>query len=105
MGCFPADRLNIMNTESEAVAQIVRDGLTPIIETEKLAMPVVLWPKTGGIESLEPFLGRPIRKRAKVTVRDHESFVHYVTSHREIGTHLFQDLNEQGGSFTAIINY
>ncbi len=93
------------DTEAGAIAQLAREGQLPIIDSKTLAVPVLLWPKSERRESLEQFLARPIRKRAKVTVRDHESFVHYVTAHRELGTHLFQDVNEQGGSFTAIIDY
>lgn len=93
-------------TEAEVVAALAQQGVQPsIIQSDKLAAPLLYHPRNQVLESLERYLEKPIRKRARLDVRDHQSFIAYVTQHKEAGTQLFAQITEQGGSFTAIIDY
>lgn len=93
-------------TEAETVAHIAQQALQPsLIQDPKIIAPLLFRPRNDSLESLERFLDKPIRKRAKLDVRDHQSFIAYVTQHKEEGTQLFAQITEQGGSFTAILDY
>lgn len=99
----------VQKTEAEAVAEIARKAV-PAVEVMKLEgfeAPVIAheYSKTRTLESLERFMANPIRKRAQLTLRDHSSFIDYVQGHKEPGTIILAELNENGGSFTAIIDY
>lgn len=91
-------------TEAEAVAQIVRDATLPLNQTTP-TVPVLVWPKSEKVESLERFQTNPVRKRASVTVQDYQSFIQYLLTYREPGTTIFAELTEAGGRFVALIDY
>lgn len=94
------------NTEAGAVAEIVRHN-QQLEVLNGLSVPVVAHPERAKreLESLERFLPSPLRPRANVQVRDHQSFVDYVERHKGPGTIVFAEITEQGGSFTAILDY
>jgi uncharacterized protein YfdQ (DUF2303 family) len=95
-------------TESEAVAQIVRDSAQPIFKqpaAHGTAVPLIVNPRTCAVESLEKFLPLPVRKRAVVNLRDVDSFIDYVKLHQEPGTVVLGNLDPDGASFAAILDY
>ena len=94
------------HTETEAVAEIVRDGMTPILNNiAQCDGPIIIIPKTGEVKSLEHLMMHPRRPRAAVNVQDHVSFIEYVTRHKQLGTVIFAEIAEAGGTFTAIVDY
>ncbi|WP_052362066.1 DUF2303 family protein [Geminisphaera colitermitum] len=96
----------VAQTESAAIAALAHEGLKPELQSiEGLRAPLLLWPKSEKISSLEEFLKNPIRKKANVIVRDYMSFADYVIKHAEPGTTVFSKVSEEGGTFTAIIDY
>lgn len=100
--------MNDDRTEADAIASLVRESALPIFKQPSehgTAMPLLVNPRNCTVESLERFLPLPIRKRAKVTVRDHDSFIDYVKLHQEPGTILFAHLDTAGASFTAVLDY
>lgn len=105
-GQQPATREATRNTESGAVAAIVEEHChAHLHELSKLDVPLIILGKTGEVKSLESLMANPRRARAQVTVRDHQAFIEYVTRHKGPGTIIFAEVNENGGSFTAIIDY
>lgn len=72
---------------------------------DNIANTPVLLHRDGRIENLERYLPEPLRPRAKATFNEPQSFIDYVTSHVEEGTHLFGDVTEAGGYFAAILDY
>lgn len=99
-----SDSIIQKDTEAKTVAHIAREGMTPVVH-QTPSTPVLLWPKDQKIESLERFNPTPVRKRAAVVVDDHQSFINYLTAHREPGTMIFAVLSETGGRFVAQIDY
>ncbi|EIQ00721.1 hypothetical protein OpiT1DRAFT_05276 [Opitutaceae bacterium TAV1] len=96
----------VAQTESAAIAEIARQGLFPEYRLDSnLKAPLLLWPQSQKIVSLEEFLKYPEHKKARIEVRDHQSFVEYVLKHAEPGTTVFSEVSETGGSFTAIIDF
>lgn len=93
-------------TEAEAVAEIQRRA-ADIQLLNGLAAPVAAHPANARreLESLERYLPLPLRKRARIDLSAHDSFIDYVERHKEPGTALFCEINESGGSFTAILDY
>lgn len=94
-------------TEADAVAEITAQSQLPQFPCgiPTLVSPLVFWPREQKVQNLEEFMSAPVRKRAQVTVRDHMSFIDYVDKHREPGTTIFSEVNDKGGSFTAVIDY
>jgi uncharacterized protein YfdQ (DUF2303 family) len=93
-------------TEAEVVAALAQHALQPVmLNSPDFKVPVLFNPKTGQLDALERFMPHPVRKRANVALRDHQSFIDYVAKHKEAGTQLFALVTEAGGSFTAIIDY
>jgi uncharacterized protein YfdQ (DUF2303 family) len=96
-----------LKTEAESVADIVRQAEAPIFRESALEgdAPLVIFPRTQKIESLERFGQTPRRPRANVVVCDLPSFKAYVNRHKIEGTHIFCQASETGGSFTALIDF
>lgn len=95
-------------TEAGAVAEIVRASALPIFKQPAdhgTSAPLLVDPRSCEVVSLEKYLPAPVRKRATVMVRDHDSFIAYVELHREAGTALFGNLDTHGANFTAVIDY
>ena len=103
----PTNKIMSDKTEADAVADIARAGMQPIINPTVTGAvpPLVFWPKNQTTESLEKYLANPIRKRATVNLTDFQSFISYVKDFEEAGTRLFCQLTQTGGRFVAIIDY
>jgi uncharacterized protein YfdQ (DUF2303 family) len=87
------------------VAEVVRAGLAPLINPIAVPVPHVLWPGERRVDSLERLCVSPVRKRAVVEVRDYMSCIDYVARHQEPGSVIFAVVREDGGCFTAILDY
>jgi uncharacterized protein YfdQ (DUF2303 family) len=97
-----------MSQSEQNIAETIRDiAAAGIVPRDVAGLPVLAlaWPKDQKIESLERFLDNPRRKRGKVIVRDHVSFIEYVKRHEQVGTLLLADITQTGGSFKAIIDH
>jgi uncharacterized protein YfdQ (DUF2303 family) len=96
------------NTEARAIAAIVRENQAPIFKQPQdhgTSAPLLLWPHSERLESLERLLPLPTCKRATVKLTDYQSFIAYVQAHKLPGTHIFAELTPSGGSFKAFIDY
>lgn len=92
-------------TEADSIAQLARDSMA----FQKLEIPghdtLLVFPN-GNIQSLERYSERPRRKRAAVCLHDQASFADYVKAHSVLGTTaLFGKVSEEGGSFSAVLDY
>ncbi|PAW75146.1 MAG: hypothetical protein B9S38_02350 [Verrucomicrobiia bacterium Tous-C4TDCM] len=88
----------------EAIADLARMGIPRHNTLEQGDEPAIVWPdKT--ITRLEGLLDRPLRKRGTGTFETAESFIAYVLKHKETGTEIVGDANEQRGSFSALLDY
>jgi uncharacterized protein YfdQ (DUF2303 family) len=91
-------------TEADAVAQIVRQAneLKHIssVGAENL---LVFADKT--IVPMEKYAPLPRRKRAKVALSDAQSFSRYAREHWEPGSVIFARADENGGAFSAVLDY
>jgi uncharacterized protein YfdQ (DUF2303 family) len=97
-------------SEADAVAELATQNVSPIIDPFKSpdlkdSTPIVVWPRTGKIESIERYLITPLRRRAVATVRDTASFIAYVNRFKAPNTMLFCETDDDTGSFTAFIDY
>lgn len=92
-------------SEAEAVALITREGMQPIQSTTSDACPILFWPKSEKVQSLEHLQHHPRRKRATVALTDYHSFIAYLELHKEPGTLIFAQLTETSGRFVAVIDY
>ncbi|HLP07911.1 MAG TPA: DUF2303 family protein [Opitutaceae bacterium] len=89
-------------TEADAVAAIAARVMP---EFRSIASTPLAIHRDGKIESLERYLPEPLRERARAVFNEPQSFINYVMAHDDEGTHLFGDVTEAGGSFTAILDY
>lgn len=92
-------------TETEAVAAIVRSANTPILNVPTMGLAVF---PSGKIEELdkEIYRNNPKRKRAWLRLVETRSFINYVKEHKsENATHVFGVATEEGGKFTAFIDW
>jgi len=99
--------VNDNKPEAAVVAELAKQSVQPLLNPEqaKAAAPIIVWPNGQRVDSLEKYQATPVRKRADVKVKDHDSFIDYVKRHQEPGTILFGDLSTEGASFTAVIDY
>lgn len=97
---LPADSI-------QKIQELALAGQAPIIAPADTGAhaPLLIWPAAREIVSLENFGERPLRKRVAVVVHDHNSFIAYVTAHKETGTAVFAVLTEKGGLFLAVLDY
>lgn len=66
-------------------------------------IPYVALPEGYKVQDLEKLLPRPIRKRAKVTMLDHESFVEYVKKHgNPLRSVLYADVDFDASRYSVI---
>lgn len=92
-------------TEADAVAAIVKAAQTPIQITERKGVVILPGGNKINLED-ERFESQPRRKRAAVSLVEASSFIGYVNAYKELGfTHIFGLATEEGGSFTALIDY
>lgn len=93
-----------VKTENDTLVEQVQLANRHAIRDSIASTPVLLH-RDGRIESLERYLPEPLRKRARAVFNEPKSFIDYVVAHSEEGTHLFGDVTEAGGAFTAILDY
>lgn len=84
------------------------DALTEALSIQNVAMdetyePTVLVPRGMEVRSLETYLERPLRRRAKLLTSRIEDFARYVNSAKQDGTIIFID--PECGSAEAVIDY
>lgn len=92
-------------TEAGTVASIVGKANTPLINVDPEGLAIFPDGKIKSLE-LESMLDNPKRKRASVHLSETHSFIKYVVAHKsENSTHLFGIATENGGSFTALLDY
>ena len=89
-------------TEADAVAEIAARNMPEFRSINSTPLAIH---RDGKIESMERYLPEPLRKRARAVFNEPQSFIGYVVAHSEEGTHLFGDVTEAGGAFTAILDY
>lgn len=92
---------------TQVIAELAKASVPKheIVRLPEGTVPFLLWPQDKTTKSLENVLPRPSRKRGSATFIDADSFATYVNQHKETGTVLFGDANEQGGTFVALIDY
>lgn len=66
-------------------------------------VPFALLPEGVHAQSMETYLERPVRRRAKVTIRDAESFITYVRRFSDSDSLVFANLGDR--TFTAVLDY
>ena len=93
-----------VKTENDTLVEQVQLANRHAIRDSIASTPVLLH-RDGRIENLERYLPEPLRKRARAVFNEPQSFIGYVVAHSEEGTHLFGDVTEAGGAFTAILDY
>lgn len=67
--------------------------------------PVAIVPLGTAVVDLEPYLSKPLTKRAKASFGDAQSFVGYLNEHKLPETRIFAQVNATGGRFTALIDF
>lgn len=98
-----------LNQQTAGAAAVIADlAKTTVIRHQPLpftdAQPALVWPdKT--ITPLESYLPQPTAKRADAKLVDPESFSSYVNAHKQPGTVIVGDADENGGGFMAFLDY
>lgn len=99
------DHTNTNQTETGAVAAIVKSANTPSLNVEPKGLAVY---PNGTVIHLEKeeYGTHPKRKRAVLRLYETASFINYVRAHKsETATHIFGQASEEGGEFTANIDF
>jgi len=92
-------------TETEAVAALVKTANTPALNVDPFGLAVF---SNGTVINLakEELLDHPKRKRANVRLIETSSFIDYVAAHQSAAaTHVFGVATEDGGKFFAFIDW
>ncbi len=97
------DPIKTQTENAVLVEQVEKANRSAVRDT--IANTPVLVHRDGRIESLERYMPSPLRKRARAAFCEPQSFIDYVVAHTQVGTSLFGDVNEEGGLFTAILDY
>lgn len=94
-------------TEAAAVYQIARDAsaLKAPQFRELDDCPLVVWPESKAIESLEKFSAHPRRRRGTAALEDPSSFCAYVNRFKTAHTIVTGTASETGGEFHAILDF
>lgn len=94
-------------TNAAAIIAIAREAeANKKPDRQKIGDLEVLVMTNGMVIPLEKYADAPRRKRASVALHEAASFIDYVNRHKLADmTHVFGSANEQGGGFTAIIDY
>jgi len=82
------DALIGMGMKNSGVMSLGKEG-------EDGGIPFVYLPKDVETHSLEKYLPHPIRKRAKIHVRDADSFISYVNKHNTGDAVVFHDIHDR----------
>jgi uncharacterized protein YfdQ (DUF2303 family) len=93
------------DTEAAAVARIAREGDQPFpVDHENVR--ILVWPRAGKMQSLEPYNAHPRRPRAQVEIDRPDSLVHYVKTYGDERTILAAHLPATGDpKVLAILDY
>jgi uncharacterized protein YfdQ (DUF2303 family) len=93
-------------TETEVIGDLAIAAMAPFnapTPEDGEGAPLVLVPDGYSVASLEQFLPRPLRQKAKATFNDTESFCRYLNQFKRDTTQLFA--SQTRNSVTAIIDY
>lgn len=93
--------------EAAIVAHLTRQANMPFSPKEgyEASSPVVVIPEDCKLAKLDVLPERPSRVRASLEFITHESFCRYVTDHKNNTSIIFAEINDQGGSFKAVLDY
>lgn len=104
----PATPLDRQALNTQVIAELAKASVpkyTLLDASDDQRAPRILWHDTKQLVSLEHTLPQPLRKRGTAAFAEADSFATYVRDHRTYGTVLTGDANEQGGNFTALLDY
>lgn len=95
------------NTEAAAVYHIAKDAAALKLPQfrELDDCPLVVWPESKAIESLEKFAAHPRRRRGTAALEDPTSFCAYVNRYKTAHTIVSGTATETGGEFNAILDF
>jgi len=72
---------------------------------EPNSTPYAVVPPGATLKDLSEFLEKPLRVKQRVALEEVESFIRYVTEYSDHRTRLFAEVNENGATITAVLDY